>query len=125
MATPPSRAGSECLDNRAGATLLRRDAERALALDLGQAFGEALALRIKQSGRARAGDGIGGAGKWDIARQRRADQPLLDDAEIAEPANMRIAIALDQAGAFGDLEAELERLARRLGDQVEPGFDPV
>src|SRR5664280_976626 len=83
-----------------GWLLFRRDAETRLPIDLGQAFGQAFALRIDQSGGARAGERVGGAPGWDLARQRRADHARLNAAIIGKPARVRIAIALDQAGAL-------------------------
>src|SRR5665213_2023424 len=51
------------------ARLFGRDPESSGSIDFGQAFGEAFALGIDQRGCARAGDGVGGALRWDIARQ--------------------------------------------------------
>src|SRR5664280_2951033 len=103
--------------------LFRRNAETGLPIDLGQAFGQAFALRVDQGGGARAGDGIGGAPQGDLARQRRADHARLDAAVVGKPARISIAIALDQAGAFGDFQRQCARLPRGLGDQAEPGLD--
>src|SRR5450755_250686 len=106
-----------------GWLLFRRDGETCLPIDLGQAFGQAFALRIDQSGGARAGQRVGGAPGWDLARQRRADHARLDAAVVGKPARMRVAIALDQAGAFGDFERQGARVPRRLSNQGKPGFD--
>ena len=106
-----------------GPVLLRRDPERGLALDLRQTLGQALAFRIDQSGGSRTGNRIGCARRWDLARQRRPDQPGLDDAIVAEAARISIAIAFDQPGAFRDFERKACRKPRRLYDQAEPGFD--
>ena len=93
-------------------------------VDLGQAFGEAFALRIDQSGGARAGDGVGGAFRRDGARQRRADHPRLDGAVVGKPARMRVAIAFDQPGAFGDFERRVRRECR-AASAIRPSQDSI
>ena len=58
-----------------------------------------------------------------MARQRRADHVVLDQAVVAGAALVGVAIALDQARALGDFERKLGRQRGGLRDQVEPALD--
>src|SRR5665213_22543 len=105
------------------ARLFGRDPESSGSIDFGQAFGEAFALGIDQRGCARAGDGVGGALRWDMARQCRADHAGLDAAVVGKAARISVAITFDQPRAFRDFARQFTRLPRRLGDQRQPRFD--
>src|SRR5262245_27886368 len=105
----------------AGTTsLLRRDPEARVALDIGEAAGEALAFRILERRGARTGDGVDSLRQRNRAREHGPDHALLDEREVAAAALVRVAIALDEPRAFGDLERELDRLRGGLLDQPEP-----
>ena len=87
--------------------LLGGDAAKLRRADGVEAFGEALAVGIDQRRGARGGDRIGGLPQRDLSGQRRADHVRLDQAVVAGAALVGVAIALDQARAFGDFEREL------------------
>ena len=86
--------------------LLRGDAH-CRRVDFSEAFGKALAFGIDKRRGACVGDRIARPRRRNLARQRRPDHARFDRAVIGGPARMRVAIALDQSRAFGDLEREL------------------
>src|SRR4051812_35411307 len=80
-----------------------------------------LALRIGECGVARLPDRLRLLAH--ICRRRVLDQRVGDGEEVALAAPVRLAIALDEAGAFRDLIAELAVALRRLGHHAEPALD--
>src|SRR5215471_11528114 len=103
---------------------LRRDARRGgPARDLGETLGEPFTLRIDQRGGARARDRIRPLAQRDAAGEQWADHLRFDQCIIRAATLPGIAIALDQAGAFGDLERHVGGHARRLDDERQPLLD--
>src|SRR5262249_31650690 len=103
--------------------LLRRDAARRLRVDLGETFREAFALGVDEGCGPGARDRIDRVLERDVAGKRRTDHMLLDHPIVAAAALVVVALALDEAGAFGDFGREARRDLRGLDDEGEPGFD--
>src|SRR5919106_284844 len=58
-----------------------------------------------------------------VGRRRVLDQRVYDRQEIPLAAPVRLAVALDEARALGDLAGEPPIAPRRLGDVAEPALD--
>ena len=63
-------------------------------------------MRIDERGSACARDAVDGLLQRNLPVQSRPDDLVADHTVIRDAAPMGIAIALDQPGAFGDLERE-------------------
>src|SRR5581483_976656 len=90
-------------------------------LDFDEAAGEAFAFGVDEGRGAGAGDRIGGAAGWDLARESWHDHAGRDEAIIGDPARVGVAIAFDQPRAFGDFQRQGAGEFRRCRDLGEPG----
>ena len=79
------------------------------------------AVRIRQRGDTRIGDGVGGGLRRHPARERRADHVGGDATVVREAAPERVAIALDQARRLRDPPLGIAPDARAVlaDDEVE------
>src|SRR6478609_10842216 len=115
----PSRGG----EHSAARKSLGGNAQAVVAFELRKAARQCFAVGIEQRCRPRACGGVDALAQWDAARQGRPDDAGLDQAVIAGPSFVGIAIALDQARAFRDFERKIVRESCRLDDEAEPRFD--
>src|SRR5665213_1398586 len=84
---------------------------------------KARAVGIGQRRNPRGGDAVGGQRRRGAAGERRADDALEDGAVIGGAALMRVAIALDEARAFDDLQRQGAVESCGRPNRREPGFD--
>src|SRR5688572_28050064 len=84
---------------------------------------ERLPLGVGQRGLARLADRRRLLAR--IRGRRVVHQRVDDGEEVAFAAPVRLALALDQSGAFGDLARQRGVAPRGLGHQAEPALDQL
>src|SRR5262249_48699798 len=87
--------------------LFGRDPLARLCFDAAEALRQRLTFGIEQRRSAGAGNRIDGLAQRNLAGERRFDHLGDDDAIVVAATLVRIAITLDEAGAFRDLVGEV------------------